>query len=394
MSTSNLLGPSQKRRRAASLILVLVTLPVMFGMAALAIDVGAMYNTRADLQRAADAAALAGTSVYITDTMMQIHQGGDSSTLLAEVEYMVNERATGTSALNPSFGTEATILGLSDIQVGWIDVTSATSPIQTGVLPSNHNAVRVTARRSGESGNGPLGLFFAPIFGIFEAEITASAVAVFDDRVGGLDVGDSGGALLPFTVHQLVYETDSVSGDDNFGYDDGTGSVMSGADGIREINLYPHDVGPGNDGLLNLPSSTPNGVPELRDQIDYGVQPEDIEEDIGGTEFKFVDDDGDPMIYTLDGNPGFKTTLESNIEGRVGDVVGFLLHDQATGTGSNLTYRIIGIRFGRLMDVKLSGNPNARGVWIQPAIYSGPGLRLDKDVPSSGGTMGRLVLAR
>ena len=52
----NLSELPQKRRRAATAVLVLVTLPVMLGMAALAIDVCVMYNTRADLQRAADAA--------------------------------------------------------------------------------------------------------------------------------------------------------------------------------------------------------------------------------------------------------------------------------------------------------------------------------------------------
>ena len=44
------------RRHAVVAILFLVTLPVLFGMAALTIDMGLAYNARADLQDAADAA--------------------------------------------------------------------------------------------------------------------------------------------------------------------------------------------------------------------------------------------------------------------------------------------------------------------------------------------------
>jgi Flp pilus assembly protein TadG len=42
---------------------VVVALGVLLGMAALAFDVGAMYNTKADMQRSVDAAALAAASM-------------------------------------------------------------------------------------------------------------------------------------------------------------------------------------------------------------------------------------------------------------------------------------------------------------------------------------------
>jgi hypothetical protein len=87
-------------------------------------------------------------------------------------------------------------------------------------------------------------------------------------------------------------------------------------------------------------------------------------------------------------------TLESNIEGRIGDIIGFLLHDQAAEVGANTEYHVVGIRFGRLMATRLAGPPSSIGVWIQPAVYAGNGVRVDKRAPSSGGTMGRLVLAR
>ena len=44
-------------------------LPAIVGFAALTIDLGILYSTKADLQNAADAAALAGVSAYTTDAM-------------------------------------------------------------------------------------------------------------------------------------------------------------------------------------------------------------------------------------------------------------------------------------------------------------------------------------
>jgi len=50
------------RRRGAVAVMIVVASFVIVGFAALAIDVGVMYNAKADLQRAADSAALAGAS--------------------------------------------------------------------------------------------------------------------------------------------------------------------------------------------------------------------------------------------------------------------------------------------------------------------------------------------
>jgi len=364
-------------------------------MAALAVDVGALFNTRADLQHAADAAALAGASAYITDTMLKVRQGSDESGLLSEVEYMVDNRASTTSMLNPSFAAGGTAVAVNDIAIGWLDVTSATSPLsKLGVAGGNHNAVEVTVRRSDEGENGPLELFFAGIFGVYNTNVSASATAVFDDRVSGFDVGDGMGALLPFTIHKDVYENQLIVGGDKYGYDEPMDTVTEDPDGIGEVNLYPYDPTPGNFGLLNLPSSTGSDAATHKDQIDYGVPPEDIEPDIGSSTFTFSDADGNPVTYDLAGNPGLEVTLKANLDNRVGDVIAFLLHDEATDTGANTMFHIVGIRFGRLMYSQLTGGPAHQGVWIQPVIYAGNGIHVDKNAPSTNGTMGRLVLAR
>jgi len=59
----------QKRRRAVVAVQVALALPVLTGFAAMTIDVGTMYNARNDLQRTADAAAMAAMgAIAFTDS--------------------------------------------------------------------------------------------------------------------------------------------------------------------------------------------------------------------------------------------------------------------------------------------------------------------------------------
>ena len=57
----------QGRRRGVVVVQVAVLLTVLLGFVALTVDVGLMYNTKAELQAAADAAALAGAAAPYND---------------------------------------------------------------------------------------------------------------------------------------------------------------------------------------------------------------------------------------------------------------------------------------------------------------------------------------
>ena len=61
----------QFNRRGQSLVVMALFLVVLMGMAALAIDLGMLQKARADAQRAADGAALAGASAYLEKTFDQ-----------------------------------------------------------------------------------------------------------------------------------------------------------------------------------------------------------------------------------------------------------------------------------------------------------------------------------
>jgi len=138
---------------------------VLLSVAALTIDVGAMFNTRAELQRTADAASLAGAIAYLAVEDKEVAGG------------IANEVARNIAAANPMFGMRtAFTLHPSDVQLGRFIVDSDL------FLPgaSRPDAVRVVARRS-EQTNGPLDLFFAAVFGKHTVDLQAEAVAMFGD---------------------------------------------------------------------------------------------------------------------------------------------------------------------------------------------------------------------
>jgi hypothetical protein len=307
------------------------------------------------------------------------------------VSYWINQRANDASYLNETLGSP-TLIDPGYITAGWLDLDSSTAAVDPAAAFQTTNAVQVSVNR-GDGVNGPVNFFFAPIFGIASGDTGATAIAAFDDRMAGFEVTPGGAGTLPFTVDETIHAADLVGGGDQFGYDTAAEEVTSGSDGVREINLYPHTVAPGNFGLLNV-NNPSAGVPALREDIDDGIAPEDFEAEVGTAELTFYDDLGTPTAYTISGDPGMKTTLQTNVANRIGDVVAFFLHDQATGTGSNLDYRITRVRFGRVMGVKLTGPPSQQGLWIQPTTYVGSDVRIDPTAPSSGGLAGRLMIVR
>ncbi|MBI4716315.1 MAG: VWA domain-containing protein [Planctomycetes bacterium] len=128
-----------------------------------------MYNARADLQRAADAAALAAAARLAehtgTDPVGQARQ--------AALEYVERNHVTGRRV---TVDPQADItFGLADYDVDANRYNFA----PTEVLP---DAVRVRVRCTEDSSNGPLSLWFARIFGRTTASVSAEATAVMTPR--------------------------------------------------------------------------------------------------------------------------------------------------------------------------------------------------------------------
>lgn len=390
------------RQRAVVAVQVGLCLVVLLGMAALTVDVGQLYAARMELQRAGDAAALAGASAYTTDEMMRIRMGTGGSDALAYVKTLVANRSQEYSNRNATLGSP-TLIETNDVSTGWINVYSASEAIHVSPAAKDYNAVEVMVRRanSGETGsNGPVPLFFAQIFGKLYAESSASAVAVFDDRFSGFRTTVPGAKILPFTIHEDAFASELAAGGDSYKWNEPSGPVSNSPDGIREVRLYPYPLsggpyeeGDGNFGVLNIGTGN-QGIDAERVQIESGVSPTDFEMEIGTSELIFKDDDGNSVTHDVTGSPGLEATLKEAIRDIQGEVVGFFLHDKVILSGSNAIYTITELRFGRVMDIRLTGPPNQRGFFIQPVSYVGGGVRIDVDAPPTGGLVGLIVLAR
>ncbi len=154
--------------RAVVIPIVAISIVTLIGFAALAIDAGAMYNTRTELQRTADAASLAAVA--------ELGDFSDGQTL-ARARATAKDYAARNDVLNAPV-----LLIDSDIEFGHSDLNPTTGKYSFEPTTDYPNAVRVTARRTQGSPSGPMDLYFARIFGIQYANISAKAAAVLTPR--------------------------------------------------------------------------------------------------------------------------------------------------------------------------------------------------------------------
>lgn len=378
-------APHEHRRRAAVAPYVVVLMPVIMGFGALTIDMGRMENVRVELQNVSDAAALAGASVFV-----DVDEADLIDTALA--------RAQAVALRIPTLGTGGTQLASEDVVVGYLDYTDPAAVIDPAADASTFNAVQVAARRGG-AGNSSVPMVFAWIVGKTSANVSATGTAAFDDRFVGFRPTD--GALLPLVMSLEQYEDELVTGPDDFSYDPELDAVLPLPDGTPELHLFPagngngggNDDGAGNFGLLNfgIDNEGANGV---ADQILNGVTQEHFldEPGVATSQMLFRDGDGNSLSYEITGNPGISASLEDEFETRVGTLIGFFLYSTVDDGGSNAIYTIVGLRFGRLMEVVLTGN-NKRVV-VQPEAYTGTGVLVDSNAPSTDGMVGVMALVR
>jgi len=157
------------RRRAVVAVQVAVLMVALLGFAALTFDLGALYNTRSDLQRSADAAALAAAA------KLSEYADGNAVNLArqAAVDYVDH---------NPVFGRRLSLDPAADVTFGRATYNRATQQYDfapTDVVP---DAVHVRLRHTEGSPNGPVPLYFARIFGMMTTELSTEAMAVMMPR--------------------------------------------------------------------------------------------------------------------------------------------------------------------------------------------------------------------
>jgi Flp pilus assembly protein TadG len=150
---------------------------VLFGVLAFAVDTGWILHVRTELQRTADACALAAAA-RLPDT--------SDATLVAHSVAAENNWSSGVKT-----GTGDELQGSDldplDVEFGrWDrDTATFTTPTPSG---RSTNAVRVTLRRT-EASKNPIRLFFGRVLGTSNADVSASAIAMYDRWLCGPFVG-------------------------------------------------------------------------------------------------------------------------------------------------------------------------------------------------------------
>lgn len=360
------------RRRGAVFVLAAIALVLIFAFTAFTVDIGFLAMTKGQLQNTADAGALAG--------LIELGDGfGPGSTLTdAEIADAAGLAAVTTVAANRA--AERTSVFASqgrDVRVGNYSYDLGTDSWVKEWNVAPYNMIEVTLHRDqngSTDGDGPLDLFFAPVMGTDEATLSVVSTAVLQPGAGigiGGPSGDNDGfiGVLPITLDletwdNLVYHN---IGSDNYSYNEATGQITSGADGILEVNLYPENYGPNpsNRGTVDFGHSG-NSTADIVRQILHGLSQEDLEP-FGG-ELNFSTWPNNEIVVNGDTglSAGIKDELES-IKGLPRAIPIFVRTNNRPG--NNLDYYIVKFVGIRIMFVRLTGKPTSKMVVIQPAPF-------------------------
>lgn len=347
---------TRQRREGNVLVLTAFMMICMFALLAFAVDLGYINVARTELQRSADAAAMAAAWELIDEDVLS----GYSCPYYTELG--ARSRATQYAGLN-TVATHAPSLDYHDVQVGYL--ANPFDPLSQLDLSSPYasNAVQVRIRRTAGQ-NGQVPMFFARALGLNGSSMEAEATAALVDNFIGFRAPSSGENLdlLPFALDVVTWNNRAIIGADDWTYDPATGEVTPGGDNIPEVNLFPQDTGsPGNRGTVDIGSNN-NSTADIARQIVDGVSAEDL--DYHGGELK-LDENGELF---LNGDTGISAGVKDELASIKGNPRTILLFREVLGPGNNATYTIVGFAGIRIVDVKLTGKMSSKRVMIQPAI--------------------------
>jgi Flp pilus assembly protein TadG len=354
---------SDTRRRGVILLLTAIMLVFMIGLLALAIDVGYLEVAKAQLQQAADAAALAATAELIDDNALTGASNMSGEITSARTKAVQYAAANPVCLAVPSVDPNPSNDTAGDVVIGYLSNPSDRSQSLDFSNLNQANAVQVTVQRTTDE-NGEVKLFFARIFGSNSHSVRATATAAMMNSFGGFETPANGSNLqiLPFAIDQQTWDAMlGGGGTDNWTWNSTTKTYTSGSDGIREVNLFPQGTGsPGNRGTVDIGSSS-NSTADIARQIVYGIDAADMAAL------------GKPLalnsqgVLSLNGDTGISAGVKDELASIRGLPRIIPIFNNVAGPGNNATYTIVGFAGVRIMDVGLTGPMSGKHVTIQPA---------------------------
>jgi Flp pilus assembly protein TadG len=361
-----LLVSGQQRRGAVTVLAALLSI-VLLGLVAFAVDIGYVLSCKEEMQRTADAAALAAAWDYGKQLSAghAVYHATDSARGVAANYASYNKVGNN----GPQIDTNPCNANGGGVVFGYVsDLGGAATSFETSDA-SLYNAVQVRVKRNANI-NGQVPLFFAKVFGRAGQDLSAEATAAIVRNVSGFQTSAGGGNidLLPFALDLDTYEDWMAgSGRDDYKYNSATGAVSSGSDGWREVNLYPQGTGsPGNRGTVDIGGSN-NSTSDIARQILHGISAQDLVE--LGKPLVF-DADGELI---LNGDTGISAGVKDELAAIIGQPRVIPIFREVKGPGNNAMYTIVKWCGIRIVDVKLTGAMNKKHVTIQlaPVVVRG-----------------------
>lgn len=369
---------------------------------ALSVDLGNVWKTEAELQNAADSAALAGAGAllsyngdYLGTTDSGLQQTARTNGIAAA------KTQAQTYGQYHMGGFKQLVVNITDVKVGYIATpTDASSPFveDTGTSSSSPfpNAVQVKTRRDSTVSTGSLPLYFSRVIGWNSADPWATATAATKvQSISGFK-GDNTG-LLPVVMNINVYNwlvsdmkgqkpknvrdmgdqyvvenplTSTLSAPNN---------VYSGKDGKDEASIYNYQtkkndptvddttLASGNWGLIDLINGQ-NGSPGNQD-ISRWIQQGPTGSEIN-TWNSVTNNNGfyatRQQPLTMNVQTGFQTSNQNDFQAIIGQPrVMPVFTTVSGGSGGNSSYQIVGFVGVTIVNSDLAGNTGRSYVAVQ-----------------------------
>ena len=350
------------RRSGSILVLSAFVMVLMFGMVALAIDIGYLGVARTELQASADSAALASAWELVDE---QDLVDSNDENLFQDWLGLYHTRLIAREYAGRNLvARDAPDLSYADIDVGYLDDPSDPDKALAYDNIGRYNTVKVRVRRTAEQ-NGEIGLFFAKVFGINSLGAEAEATAMFLNNIAGFKAPSNGENLgiLPFALDKDTWDALLAgTGTDQWKWDEESQTIVAGTDSVLEADLFPGDTGsPGNFGTVDIGAAN-NSTADLARQIIYGISESDLAH-IGGV----LELDPDTGELELNGDTGVSAGMKDELDSIKGEPRIIPLFSKVVGNGNNATYTIVEFVGVRILDVKLTGKMSNKHVTIQPA---------------------------
>lgn len=361
-------GWQRQQRRGAIAVFAAILMIVMLVAAAFAIDIGMVCQAKAELQRAADASALAATSELLR---REVQQPNNLVDVVVSQGVFIRQVADDVVQNNKIFCKSANLsLNLANDQGGEIVIGEMVRNGDSATVrlsdPSQYNSVEVRVRQTADR-NGELPLFFANVIGMNKFATEAVAQAFFVKQFSGFRVPSGSSnppptlAMFPFAIDRATWNNVvQGNGPDDYGWDKDHNRVDSGrGDGVQEINLYPLDTGAaGNFGTVDIGSNNSMNS-TLSRQIIEGLSRSDL--DYHGGQLA-LDSTGKLM---LSGDPGLKVgAVLPALQQIIGQTRIVPLYSSISDSGQKSQFTITAFGACRVMAVDLHGN--AKHLTVQP----------------------------